>query len=129
GRRRRRRNRRVALAAGQDLHRRRRHRRQLCRIAARRSGRPAQGGAGEAEMTSESALVLVALGLVAFALRGGGMLLGGLMPSTGKGGQFLRELPGTIMMSLAAPIVASGGPAEWLATAVTGVVAWFTRSL
>jgi uncharacterized membrane protein len=80
-------------------------------------------------MTTESALVLLALGLVAFALRGGGMILGGLMPSAGKGGQFLRELPGTIMMSLAAPIVANGGPAEWLATAVVAVVAWFTRSL
>lgn len=80
-------------------------------------------------MTAESAWVLLLLALVAFALRGGGMLLGGLMPSTGKAGQFLRELPGTIMISLAAPIVAAGGPPEWLATAVTGAVAWATRSL
>ena len=48
---------------------------------------------------------------------------------TGKAGQFLRELPGTIMMSLAAPIVASGGPPEWIGAAVCGAVAWFTRSL
>lgn len=80
-------------------------------------------------MTAESALVLAALALAAFALRGGGMMLGGLMPSTGKAGQFLRELPGTIMMSLAAPIVASGGPAEWIAAGVCAAVAWFTRSL
>lgn len=80
-------------------------------------------------MTLESGLVLLALALVAFGLRAGGMLLGGLLPSTGKAGQFLRELPGTIMMSLAAPIAANGGPAEWGATAITAVVAWFTRSL
>jgi len=80
-------------------------------------------------MTLESALVLVALGLVAFGLRAGGTVLGGLMPTTGKGGQFLRELPGTIMISMIAPIVAFGGPAEWLATAICGAVAWFTRNL
>lgn len=80
-------------------------------------------------MTTDSAIALALLALAAFALRGGGMMLGSLMPSTGKAGQFLRELPGTIMMSLAAPIVANGGPPEWIAAAVCGAVAWFTRSL
>jgi uncharacterized membrane protein len=80
-------------------------------------------------MTLESALVLLALALVAFGLRAGGVVLGGLMPTTGKGGQFLRELPGTIMVSMIAPMVAFGGPAEWLATVLCAVVAWFTRNL
>ena len=80
-------------------------------------------------MTYDSALALLLLALAAFALRGGGMMLGSLMPSTRKAGQFLRELPGTIMMALAAPIVANGGPSEWIGAVVAGAIAWFTRSL
>lgn len=80
-------------------------------------------------MTSDVILGLVALGLTAFALRGGGMLLGGLIPTTGKAGQFLREMPGAVMVSLVAPSVANGGPAEWLATVLTAALAWRTRSV
>jgi len=80
-------------------------------------------------MTLDSAAVLLALALVAFGLRAGGIVLGGLMPTAGKGGQFLRELPGTIMVSLIAPMIAFGGPAEWLATVISALTAWFTRNL
>jgi uncharacterized membrane protein len=33
------------------------------------------------------------------------------------------------MVSMIAPMVAFGGPAEWLATVLCAVVAWFTRNL
>ncbi len=80
-------------------------------------------------MTPDAAIALVALALAAFAVRASGILLGGLIPSTGKGGQLLREMPGAVMVSLAAPSVVNGGLAEWLATVLTAAVAWKTRSL
>jgi uncharacterized membrane protein len=80
-------------------------------------------------VTLDSAIALAALALAAFGLRASGILLGGFIPSTGKTGQFLREMPGTVMISLVAPIVASGGPAEWLATAATAVAAKVTGNL
>ncbi len=80
-------------------------------------------------MTADAAFALAALALAAFALRASGILLGGLIPSTGKAGQLLREMPGVVMVSLAAPSVVNGGPAEWLATVLTAAVAWKTRSL
>lgn len=80
-------------------------------------------------MTVDAALALAALALAAFAVRSSGILLGGLIPSTGKAGQLLREMPGAVMISLVAPSVVNGGPAEWLATALTAALAWKTRSL
>lgn len=80
-------------------------------------------------MTADAALALAALALAAFAVRSSGILLGSLIPSTGKAGQLLREMPGAVMVSLAAPSVVNGGPAEWLATVLTAAVAWKTRSL
>jgi len=80
-------------------------------------------------MTPDAALALAALAFAAFAVRASGILLGGFIPSTGKAGQLLREMPGAVMVSLAAPSVINGGPAEWLATVLTAAVAWKTRSL
>jgi uncharacterized membrane protein len=80
-------------------------------------------------MTWDSGLALLALAVAAFALRASGILLGRLIPSTGKAGQFLREMPGAVMISLAAPAVINGGPAEWLATAATAATAKLTGSL
>lgn len=80
-------------------------------------------------MSADAALALAALALAAFAVRGSGILLGGLIPSTGKAGQLLREMPGAVMISLAAPSVVNGGPAEWLATVLTAALAWKTRSV
>jgi uncharacterized membrane protein len=80
-------------------------------------------------MTLDTVIGLVAMAVAAFALRSVGILFGGLIPSTGKPGQFLREMPGAVMISLSAPVVVNGGPAEWAATVITALVSWRTRSL
>jgi uncharacterized membrane protein len=80
-------------------------------------------------MTWDAALALAALAVTAFALRASGILLGRLIPSTGKAGQFLREMPGAVMVSLVAPVLIHGGPAEWLAAGATAATAKLTGSL
>ena len=76
--------------------------------------------------------VVAVIGLAAvvtYALRFGGLLLSGYLPRNGPFKAVMDALPGTILVSLVAPAVASSGPAGLLATGCTVACTLATRSV
>jgi uncharacterized membrane protein len=70
-------------------------------------------------MPTRSALTILGMALVTFATRAGGLWLMGRVRPSPRVERWLRHIPGAVLVSIVAPIVAAGGPAEWLAVVVT----------
>lgn len=70
-------------------------------------------------MTTRSALTILGMALATYATRAGGLWLMGRVRPSPRVEKWLRHIPGAVLVAIVAPIVAAGGPAEWLAVGVT----------
>ena len=80
-------------------------------------------------MLPDPILAILGMAAVTMAIRAGGYLLANRLPSTGFVATWMRHIPGAVLASLVAPAVVSGGPAEWVAAAVTAGAWLLTKNL
>lgn len=76
-----------------------------------------------------SMLTILAMALVTYGTRAGGLWLMGRVQPSPRVERWLRHIPGAVIVSIVAPIVAAGGPAELLATAATVGVGLRTKNV
>ncbi len=69
-------------------------------------------------MQLDSALTILGMALVTYAIRAAGFLVADRLPESGFVAAWLRHIPGAVLIALIAPAVANGGPPEWVAAAV-----------
>ena len=74
-------------------------------------------------------LAIAGAALVTYALRLGGLLLAGRLPRESAFRRFMDALPGTILLSLVAPGIASAGGIGGAAALATAFCAWRTRNV
>jgi uncharacterized membrane protein len=74
-------------------------------------------------------LTISLMALATYATRAGGLWLASRLELSGRVGVWLEQIPGAILISLVAPTVLTGGPAEMLAALAVLLVALRTRSL
>ena len=74
-------------------------------------------------------LVIFSIATITFLIRITGVWLGQRLPQTGPWSRALNALPGTLIISLVAVLLASGGPTEWIAAGVAAAVALVTNNL
>jgi uncharacterized membrane protein len=80
-------------------------------------------------MRAEVLLAFLVMAAVSYGIRVAGFLVGGRLHEHPRLRAALDQLPAAILIALVVPLVARGGPAEWLATAVVAVLAWFVDLL
>ena len=68
-------------------------------------------------------LAIVLMALTTYATRAGGLWLASRFDLSERAGAWLDQIPGAILVSLVAPTVLTGGPAEALAALAVVVVA------
>lgn len=73
--------------------------------------------------------VVLGMAVVTYATKAGGLWLLGRVDVGERTETGLEALPGAIIVAIVAPELAGGGPAEWTAAALAGVVAWRTENL
>ena len=73
-------------------------------------------------MRTSSMLTILGMALVTYATRASGLWLMGRVRPSPRVEKWLRHIPGTVLISIVAPIVAASGPAELLAVLATVVV-------
>lgn len=78
---------------------------------------------------SEPVLISVLLAGATFSIRFLGVVLGQHVPTTGPWARALNALPGCLIVSLVAVMLARGGPNEWIGAAIALGVAFATRNL
>ena len=74
-------------------------------------------------------LAIILMALATYATRAGGLWLASRFDLSERAGAWLEQIPGAILVSLVAPAVLTGGPAEMLAAVAVVVVALRTGSL
>lgn len=74
-------------------------------------------------------LAIVLMAITTYATRAGGLWLASRFDLSERAGAWLDQIPGAILVSLVAPAVLTGGPAEALAALAVVVVAVRTASL
>jgi uncharacterized membrane protein len=74
-------------------------------------------------------LAIAGAALVTYGLRLGGLLLAARLPRNGGFRRFMETLPGTILLSLVAPGIASAGLLGGVAALATGLCAWRTGNV
>lgn len=74
-------------------------------------------------------LTILGMALATYATRAGGLWLMGRVRPSPRVQRWLRQIPGAVIVSIIAPIVAAGGPAELLATAATVGVGLRTKNV
>lgn len=74
-------------------------------------------------------LAIVLMALTTYATRAGGLWLASRFDLSERAGAWLDQIPGAILVSLVAPAVLTGGPAEALAALAVVIVAVRTASL
>jgi uncharacterized membrane protein len=67
----------------------------------------------------QTVLAVLAIGLVTYATRIGGILIMSRIPVSRRVEAFLRYLSGSVLVALVVPPVIDTGPAAWLGVAVT----------
>lgn len=78
---------------------------------------------------SDPVLITVLLAAATFSIRFLGVVLGRHVPASGPWARGLNALPGCLIVSLVAVLLARGGPDEWIGAAIALVVAFATRNL
>ena len=81
------------------------------------------------ELDPRTVLAIVLMALATYATRAGGLWLASRLPVSGRMESWLGYIPGAILVSLVAPVVVSGGPAEALAALAVVIVAIKTGNL
>lgn len=74
-------------------------------------------------------LAIAAAALVTYGLRLGGLMLAERLPKNGGFRRFMETLPGTLLLSLVAPGIASAGVLGGVAALATALCAWKTRNV
>jgi len=74
-------------------------------------------------------LAILLMALATYATRAVGLWLASRLPMSGRVEAWLGYIPGAILISLVAPVVVSGGPAEALAALAVVAVALKTGNL
>ena len=74
-------------------------------------------------------LAIAGAAAATYGLRLGGLLLAGRLPKNGGFRRFMDTLPGTILLSLVAPGIASAGVLGGAAALATALCAWRTRNV
>jgi uncharacterized membrane protein len=78
----------------------------------------------------ENALIVIVLtSLATYVMRAGGLMLAGYLPTGGRIGRALNALPGTILISLAAPGFFNEGIIGFAGGVVTIAVTFKTRNV
>ena len=67
----------------------------------------------------ETVLAILAIGLVTYATRIGGILIMARIPVSPRVEAFLRYLSGSVLVAVVVPPVIQNGPAAWLAVAAS----------
>lgn len=73
--------------------------------------------------------VILAMAAVTYATKAGGLWLLAYVELDERTEAGLEALPGAIIVAIVVPELTSGGPPEWTAAALAGVVAWKTNNL
>ena len=76
---------------------------------------------------AETVLAILAIGLVTFATRIGGILIMARIALSPRIDAFLRYLSGSVLVAVVVPPVIATGPAAWLAVAVSLALMLKTR--
>jgi uncharacterized membrane protein len=80
--------------------------------------------------STENAILVIALAsLATYLMRAGGLLMAGHLPSGGRIGRALNALPGTILISLAAPGFLSEGIVGFAGGVVTVGISFLTKNV
>jgi uncharacterized membrane protein len=78
---------------------------------------------------SDAVIITLLLAAATFSIRFLGVVLGRHVPATGPWARGLNALPGCLIVSLVAVLLARGGPEEWIGAAIALGVAFATRNL
>jgi uncharacterized membrane protein len=78
---------------------------------------------------SATLIAIVLMALATYTTRAGGLWLASRFDLSERAGAWLDQIPGAILVSLVAPTVLMGGPAEALAALAVVIVAVRTSSL
>jgi uncharacterized membrane protein len=78
---------------------------------------------------SATLIAIVLMALATYTTRAGGLWLASRFDLSERAGAWLDQIPGAILVSLVAPTVLMGGPAEVLAALAVVIVAVRTGSL
>lgn len=74
-------------------------------------------------------IAILGMACVTYATRISGLALMSRIKLSKRMEAWLRYIPGAILVSLVAPAVLTGGPAEVLAALATALIAWRARNL
>jgi uncharacterized membrane protein len=74
-------------------------------------------------------LTIIAMGLVTYATRAGGLWLMARIPSSPRVEAWLNSIPGAVLISIVAPAALTNGPADALAAFLTALIAARSRNL
>jgi uncharacterized membrane protein len=77
----------------------------------------------------ETLLAIVLMALATYATRASGLWVASRLDLSERAGAWLDQIPGAILVSLVAPTVLTGGPAEAIAAIAVVIVALRTGSL
>lgn len=80
-------------------------------------------------MSLETILAILGMAAVTYAIRAGGFLIAGRLPTTGFIALWMRNIPGAVLAALIAPEVLKGGPAAWIGTVAASLVYLTTRNV
>ncbi|HUN48775.1 MAG TPA: AzlD domain-containing protein [Stellaceae bacterium] len=74
-------------------------------------------------------LAFLAMSAVSYGIRVAGYLARSRLPDHPRLMAAMDQLPAAILIALVVPMLARGGPAEWIAAAVVAALAWFVDLL
>ncbi|MBI2092715.1 MAG: AzlD domain-containing protein [Deltaproteobacteria bacterium] len=78
---------------------------------------------------TETGVVIFGMAVVTYLTRASGFYLVSRVKVSGKLEAFLNAIPGTVLVSLVAPVVLADGPAESIASLAVVLTAWKSRNL
>jgi uncharacterized membrane protein len=79
--------------------------------------------------TLDMILAILGMSLATYLTRAAGLAVMSRLTLSGRAERFMKAIPGAILASIIAPQALAAGPAEAVATLVTGVCAWRFRNL
>lgn len=77
----------------------------------------------------EAAAAILGMGIVTYGLRCSGLWVGRRVTLTERTERIARQLPPTLLVSIIAPMVVTGGAAHLVGTIATAIVAFKSRSV
>ena len=81
------------------------------------------------ETDAVSLATIVAMGMVTYATRAGGLWLMGRITPSRRLEAWLNNIPGAVLVSIVTPLALSNGPADAMSAGITGLVTARTHNL